>query len=650
MIDFGRIVSSLEPKQQKLLLEDSANPRPRREPEASATLPGVKPSAFSKSTSSLPLKPSIRETIAAQKKAKMNGNHLPERPGSAEPSATPMKPVAHPSVARPATAMSTIGSLLSSAPVRPMRPARRPEMKRPVTADPPVPRKPAKLSPSKSAEMEKSPSAYKRSPQPSPVKKVDTYPKRTPDLPHDKRFDAITSRMKDITVKDSKDHPLSSETTMGADFPSAGGNASPPEEVFKSEKPQRISMTPRAIVSKKENPIAKLKVYEDPVGRGSESPLPSETAASRPSVLEELPINEPPILSTNYPLLAEEGDSPHYHRKWINIETSARRMSDSDKTDNPYLMRRMLESGIARIKAGTLDAHGFRKLQALIRGRGDIWEDGVKFDELLLPLLENLESPSSNDSRNGAGRAHDLKTQVLVTVRLMQQYQPKHFSVHYSRALCAIILARRHHNSTSHIVCGLEETSETIVAQCDPLPSLDAVLDLLEAEPHEDSDTLFMSLYVLAGLLHRISSLNSSSSSSSPLSSSSSSPSGPDPRQEEGRGSTSMTSSHQNARLGNVAASCLRNTNPDVRRAVVEFILELHDAVGDNERFWALIDGVGEDHRSLITYYLARREKAYSRLGSNSSLTLGSNANSNGEGSGRGLEMGMGMGSGRVIS
>ena len=589
-----RILSTLEPKQQKLLLEDSANPRPHKETDLSVAVPGVKAHPFSKSTTSLPPKPSIREAIAAQKRAKLGGKVLPERPGSAEPTATPMKPTPHPSVARPATAMSTIGSL-SSAPVRPMRPARRPEMKRPVTADPPVSKKPARLSPTKSGETDHSPLPQKRSPQTSPVKKADSQPRRTPDVLLEKRHDVVTNRIKDnIITKDHKDLPLIKDTTLIPDGPRAG-SANLSEVAVAPEKPQRISMTPRAIASKKENSTHRLKVYEDPIGRSSESPISSQ-AASRSSVLEELPINEPPIsqphLSPDFPLLAEESESPLYHRKWINIETAARRVNESDKIDNPYQMRQMLDSGIFRIKAGTLDPHGFRKLQALIRGQEDIWEDGVKFDELLLPLLENLESPSMNDSKSGAGRAQDLKTQILVTVRLLQQYQPKHFASHYPRTLCAIILARRHHHSTSHIVCGLEETSETIVAQCDPLPSLDAVLDLLEAEPHDDSDTLFMSLYVLAGLLHRISSLTSSSNL--------------DPQDER-------TLSHQNVRLGNVAANCLRNTNPDVRRAVVEFVLELHDAVKDKDRFWSLIGGVGEDHRSLITYYLARREKVYAR-------------------------------------
>lgn len=373
-------------------------------------------------------------------------------------------------------------------------------------------------------------------------------------------------------------------------------NYDSPQEDAALDSREPISMTPRTIASRKENLSNRLKVYEDPIGVDTEiSTAPQVT--SRATVLEELPINEPPIcqprLSPNFPLLAEERETPHYHRKWINVEAVASRDSDSEKIDNPFLMRRILESGIVRVKAGTLDVHGFRKLQALIRGNEDIWEDGVKFDELLLPLLENIESP--NDLRsNGVGKGQDLKTQVLMTIRLLQQHQPKYFSAYYPRALCAITLARKHHNSTSHIVCGLEETSETIVSQCDPLPSLDAVLDLLETEPREESDTISMGLYVLAGLLHRVSSLSSSKIDAT---------------------CKLSTSTQQNLRLGNVAAGCLRNTNPDVRRAVVEFVLELYDIVGDKGEFWNLIGGLGEDHRSLITYYLARREKAYGRSG-----------------------------------
>lgn len=598
-------------KQQKLLIEDASNPKPHKGLEQPAVATGMTAHPFSKSTTSVPPRPSIRETIAAQKRAKTAGKNLLERPGSAEPSATPLKSSSISSIARPATAMSMIGSL-SSAPVRPMRPARRPEMKRPGTADPHTIRKPVKLSPTKSEEAVKSPPFYKKSPQASPMKKTSIPSIRNTDALLGRQNEILPIRRKEISpthVEETPIHQLSALTLAdvapnNSNNPSSlnsPSNCDSPQEDAAIGKKERLSMTPRAIASRKEN-LSRLKVYEDPV-RGPEAVASPQTAA-KTTALEELPINEPalyqPRLSPNFPLLAEESETPLYHRKWINVETAARRASDSDKTDNPYLMRRVLEGGIARVKAGTLDVHGFRKLQGLIRGREDIWEEGIKFDELLLLLLENLESPSSS-SQNG-GRAQDVKTQVLMTIRLMQQFQPQYFSAYYPRALCAIILARKYHHSTSHIVCGLEETSETIVSQCEPLPCLDAVLDLLETEPRSESDTIFMGLYILAGLLNRVSSLLSSN---------------------PGTPSDHLTNAEQNLRLGHIAAKCLKDTNPDIRRAVVEFVLELHDVVGDKAKFWSLVGGLGEDHRSLITYYLARREKAFGRAerGSSSGLT-----------------------------
>lgn len=371
------------------------------------------------------------------------------------------------------------------------------------------------------------------------------------------------------------------------------------------ENEQR-NITPRTS-NKKENPAIRLKVYEDPSGEGPEIPATSPSI-TRSTVLEELPVNEPAVHQprnlSDHPQ-AEESETPF--RKRINAEAAARRTSDSDRTENPYLLRRILESGITRVRAGTLDVHGFRKLQALIRDGEDIWEGGVKFDELLQPLLENLEFPNTNDTNTSSklspsnARSQDqIKTQVLMTIRLLLQNQPKYFSAYYSQALCAIILARKYHQPTSHIVCGLEETSETIVAQCDPGPCIDAVLDLLETETSASGDgTLFMGLYVLASLLHRI-------PSTTPPSASPNSPQKPH---------TNALAQTQQTRLGQLVARCISDTNPDIRRAVIEFALELHDSVQETGGFWKLVDGASEDQRSLITYYLARRERVYAGLG-----------------------------------
>lgn len=327
-----------------------------------------------------------------------------------------------------------------------------------------------------------------------------------------------------------------------------------------------------------------LQVYEDPVLDPSDGKLSLPPLVHTPGALEELPVNEPAKQHRqvfDHQLLAEEPASPEYHQKWLAIEAAERqRISNSENTDNPRLARKILDSGIVRVQSRSLDVHGFRKLQALIRTSGEsIWEGGYKFDELILPLLEHLETPN-DESTPRTGKAQDLKTQVLVTVRVLLQHQPKYSFTYHPRALTAVLAARKHYSSTSHIVCGLEETAESIVHQCDPSPCIDSVLDLLETERPEgaETNTILMGLYVLAGLLHR----------------------------GQEKGTRLHLSEEQEERLGWMGARCLSDTNPDIRRAVIEFVLELYDTV-DQKRFWGLVTGAKEDHRSLITYYLARK-------------------------------------------
>ena len=181
------------------------------------------------------------------------------------------------------------------------------------------------------------------------------------------------------------------------------------------------------------------------------------------------------------------------------MESQERQLaSTSENSENPALARKILNSGIDRVRARTLDVHGFRKLQTLIRSSGDsIWEGGYKFDELLLPLLDYLESPNDEPTPRSA-KAQDLKTQVLVTVRSLLQHQPDNFSGYYPRAISAVLATRKQYTSTSHIVCGLEDTAEGIIEKCNPVKCIDAVLDLLETERSEGAET--MGLYVSSRL------------------------------------------------------------------------------------------------------------------------------------------------------
>jgi CLIP-associating protein 1/2 len=65
-------------------------------------------------------------------------------------------------------------------------------------------------------------------------------------------------------------------------------------------------------------------------------------------------------------------------------------------------------------------------------------------------------------------------------------------------------------------------------------------------------------------------------------------------------------------RLGTSAVRLLEDSDPEVRRADLEFCLVLHERLGgeNGEGFWRAVEGARESGLNLITYYLARRGKA----------------------------------------
>lgn len=418
----------------------------------------------------------------------------------------------------------------------------------------------------------------------------------------------------------AQDHPQAGPITVQISSEVEDDIAQVPTEVKKSPA-GNIRATS---VMKDTN--TKLRVYEDPSGEALDPTIapPSTKPSAKFNVLEELPINEPATYQPPRigPLFAEVTDKSGYHKNWKE-QVKVEGRSVSDRNDNPYLMRRILASGITRLRAGTLDVHGFRRLQGLIRDSEDVWDEGVKFDELLELLLETLESPNRNDSIATNARAQDqLKAQVLMTIRLLLRREVKYFSTYYPRALTALISARKHHISTSHIVSGLEEVSEMIVEKCDPIECISSVLDLLETDILRTYQTIYMALHALSGLLQR---MYPSSRPVSHLTIPNIPPPELEPEHHQRQQSPSSASrtrrvrstspsksciSHsQKVRLGKKAAHFLSDTNPEIRRAGVDFTLKLYDAVGEEGGFWSLMD-TNSDQRNLITYYLLRRERS----------------------------------------
>ncbi|KAG5291941.1 HEAT repeat protein [Histoplasma ohiense] len=338
-----------------------------------------------------------------------------------------------------------------------------------------------------------------------------------------------------------------------------------------------------------------LKVYEDPQSPNAKEdvahPEPlgiSPRSPIKANPLEELPINEPANTPNRKYNGQQEpsGFSPptsvampaneNLHRRWKKVEISERRRSLSPRSKDPSRGRDMIDRGLNKIRTGAIDVHGYRKVQSLIKYHQSIFNDEAKYGETLMVLLDALEVPDA-DKKSATGRQLDLKTQVLVTIRLLFSMNRGYFSKYYARAMTAIITARKHYELTNHIVSGLEETAEDIVQACEPADVIDAILGLLEFEEKSpDSHRMIaMGGYILSGLLRRLNEKNL------------------------------FLSEPELERLGNFANQSLKDPQPDIRRAVMEFCLELHEMVKPEEAFWRMIKS--EEHRPLLTYYIVRK-------------------------------------------
>ncbi|EFR01378.1 hypothetical protein MGYG_04385 [Nannizzia gypsea CBS 118893] len=374
----------------------------------------------------------------------------------------------------------------------------------------------------------------------------------------------------------------------------------PPKTHVRSSEPEVssiIKLSPPPTIAESNGTTA-LKVYEDPQSPISKtsvaSPITphSNRLVSKTKPLEARPLNESSITNRKYnqdtqsisPLSYSPpapASNENSHRRWKKVEISERRRSLSPHSKDPNRARDMVDRGLMRIRTSALDVHGYRKFQGLIRYHDSIVNDEAKYSQILLALFDALESPDENRV-SSTSRSFDLKTQILFTIRLMLSQNREFFAKFYSRAIISIIRTRKHYEITNHIVSGLEETCEDIVSTCNPQEVVDDILQLLETEEKstEASRMVSMGTYVLCGLLHRLNEKKLYFSDS------------------------------ELQRLGKFASENLRNPQPDVRRAVMDFCLELHEMVKPEEKFWSFVNSPGEDVRPLLTYYIMRKPSA----------------------------------------
>lgn len=296
-----------------------------------------------------------------------------------------------------------------------------------------------------------------------------------------------------------------------------------------------------------------LKVYEDPFSSADDNttPRPIFTAP----VLEEVPINE---------------DAS-------NLARSEGVGSAEDSPEKSKQNSRLLDSGITRVKAKSLDVHGFRKLQGLIRENKASWTE-QKFSALLLGLFEFLEAPLSSLPPE---KVQDVKAQILATIKLMLKKDREAFEPHVARGLQSLLATRSCYDSRAHIVSGLELLAEELVTLADPEETTDTITKLLQAEEmsQEGCRTLSMGLHVLKELLDATTSF--------------------------------IPSSEETDNMSKLAVRCLDSSESGVRMDAVQLCVALHARIGE-KKFWAVMNGVKDDPKSLITYYIVKRQREVS--------------------------------------
>lgn len=320
-----------------------------------------------------------------------------------------------------------------------------------------------------------------------------------------------------------------------------------------------------------------VQIYEDPPATIPASP---GFNASRP-VLSELPVNEnlrsqSPVRST-----ALLSNSPRR-----TSEESLRQPSSQDKSEI-MRNRRLLASGIERIKARSLDAHGFRRVQELARTSSpEIWEQGERYGELVSALLSYLRGFESD--AHTAGKGAVLRGQALAVLRVVLSSQRKHAQGWCGSALVGVLESRKSAEQAGQAGgADFERTGRDIVALVTSgarSATVQGVVEWLFKSADEEAapKVTTMALGSLRALAV------SAQTHGAPL------------------------SADLQGSLAKVAAKFVGDSDAEVRKAGVELACEVFAGYGaeGKEGFWSEFKGVEEGRLGLLTYYIAKKERA----------------------------------------
>ncbi|TDZ51826.1 Protein STU1 [Colletotrichum trifolii] len=652
---------ALDTNAQKLLDKDPNNPNAPKRIETERARPGL---GLSKSTMASS-KPSLRETMMAQKKATMASRNLPPRPGSAMANLSPVRPQ-QPAPSAPAAGQvhpvkSTVSGGMS---VRPMRPTKkRPEMAaRPATAGPysvrthdgpsneapspeslrsknvtpkkvePSPRRTVTrtrpghtshasessvASPSAKPAFSKSVSSPRASPRTSPAKtkrSQTTMPFSSPTqdnedltllVPNLASLKASPPKAAlevplPATPRQSTDSPVAVAPSVEIPLPTEPAPEPTPEPEARPSRQTSLEppaeIIPQAVASPPVQAPAEVQPEPEPEPEHDPEPASAEPATEvtpalpTPAKEDELQSGTAPANGLKVfedPFVEEQQPStpsitgPVLEDKPIN-EVSAPALNGHadlngapETPDKARQTSRLLDSGVTRVKAKSLDVHGFRKLQSIIRDNKAVFTD-EKFEALLRGLFEYLEAPLANLAPE---KVQDVKAQILATIKLLLKKERDNFQPHVSRGLESLVATRSAYDSRVRIVSGLELLAEELVGLGDPPEIIVVMTKLLRGKEDtsvEGSRCLATGLHVLKELLDKRTGF--------------------------------MPSGGELAQLAALAGRCLESSDSGVRMGAVQLCVALHSRIGDGP-FWELIKGAKNDPKNLITYYIAKKQR-----------------------------------------
>lgn len=624
------IMEDLDSTAQKLLNKDPSNPNSPK--KGDAPRPGL---GLSKSTMSAG-KPSLRETMMAQKRATLAAKNLPARPGSAMAHLSPVRkvsdptkeqhsgPPAKPTGSRTRPEAGTISVNASGMSVAPMRPTRR----RPELAARPATAGPYSVRDAPSSLESESPGAHRKA---LASRAKDPTPKRTAQRPQKPghashasessissptaRRTAASPRVSPVRIKKQQaveagssplakakedpilevptisslhlssppkmvihktdpipahhepepepepeqlEAPTQPETETQVEPPSQAETLVEPEQELVPEPviekvSQPITVPDIALESRPRTPVQPLKVYEDPFVEEKSTPKPTLIVP----VLEDKPVNEDAASLVN----ASNGNAP-----------------TPDGSESPEKARqtsRLLDSGISKIKVKSLEVHGFRKLQSLLRDPKTAISDD-RFEALLIGLFQFLEDPLSGMA---VEKAQDVKAQILATIKLLLKKERDNFKPHVSHGLESLLETRSAYDNRAHIVSGIELLSDELVLLSDPSEMVmvlgKRLTDCTDGTT-EGRRALNMGMHVLRSML--------------------------DKREEV------LLADSELAQLSALAGRCLESSDSGVRMEAVQLCVSLHHRIGE-ERFWESMRDVKDDPKSLITYYVVKKQR-----------------------------------------